>query len=53
MKALQIPKQKRRVARDFFQAFMKERWSTLRFLTFAENESLLSSVVDKVVCNLF
>jgi len=34
---------------DFFEQFMLARWDELRFLTFAENEAVLSTVIDLAV----
>ena len=36
---------------EFFERYMQRRWEDLRFLTFAENEALLGTVVDLAVRN--
>ena len=34
---------------EFFESYVRMRWEELRFLTFAENEALLGTVVDLAV----
>ena len=36
---------------EFFESYLWRRWEELRFLTFAENEALLGTVVDIAVRN--